>query len=99
MKVEESKSESPSVVSVSLHPVEFSGQNTGAGCRFLLQGSSTPGMEPGLRHCRLALYHRSHRGASKAGPEDLHLLQVHLPLGSEALRADFLTSVESLGTH
>ena len=38
------------------------GKNTGGGCRALLLGSSpTQGLNPGLPHCRLILYHLSHQ--------------------------------------
>jgi len=44
--------------------VEFSGQNTGVGSRFLLQGIlPTQGSNPGLSHCRLILYQLSHHGS------------------------------------
>ena len=44
--------------------VEFSGQNTGVGSCFLLQGIlPTQGSNPGLSHCRLILYQLSHHGS------------------------------------
>ena len=46
-----------------LCPLDFPGQNTGVGCHFLLQGIfPTQGSNPGLPHCRQALYHLSHQG-------------------------------------
>ena len=42
---------------------EFSGQNTGVGCYFLLQGIFlTQGLNLGLLHCRLSLYRLSQEG-------------------------------------
>ena len=39
------------------------GKNTGVGCHALLQGIfMTQGLNPGLPHCRLILYHLSHQG-------------------------------------
>ena len=39
------------------------GKNTGVGCQFLLQGIfPTQGLNPGLPHCTLILYHLSHQG-------------------------------------
>ena len=65
-------SESRSVVSDSLRPHELysqwnsSGQNTGMGNLFLLQGIfPTQGSNPGLPHCRLILYQLSHQGTSR----------------------------------
>ena len=41
-----------------------SGQNTGVGCRSLLQGIfPTQGLNPGLLHCRKILYQLSHQGS------------------------------------
>ena len=41
----------------------FSSKSTGVGCHFLLQGIFlTQGSNPGLLHCRQALYHLSHQG-------------------------------------
>ena len=46
-----------------LSPWDFPGKNTGVGCHFLLQGIfPTQGLNPGLPHCRQALYSLSHRG-------------------------------------
>ena len=40
------------------------GKNAGVGCHFLLQGVFlTQGLNPGLPHCRQALYQLSHQGA------------------------------------
>ena len=40
-----------------LHPWDFLGKNTGVGCHFLLQEIfPTQGSNPGLPHCRQALY-------------------------------------------
>ena len=50
-----------------LHPWDFLGKITGVGCHFLLQGIvPTQGLNPGLLHCRQALYHLSLKGASKS---------------------------------
>ena len=44
-------------------PWDFAGENTGAGCNFLLLGIfPTQGSNPGLLHCRQTLYHLSHQG-------------------------------------
>ena len=44
--------------------MEFSGQNTGVGSLFLLQGIfPTQGLKPGLPHCRQILYQLSHKGS------------------------------------
>ena len=44
-------------------PRNSPGQNTAVGSLSLLQGIfPTQGSNPGLPHCRLILYHRSHRG-------------------------------------
>ena len=43
--------------------MEFSRQDTGVGCHFLLQGIFlTQGSNPGLQHCSQTLYHLSHQG-------------------------------------
>ena len=45
--------------------LNFPGKHTGVGCHFLLQGIFlTQGLNPGLPHCRLILYHLSHQGSS-----------------------------------
>ena len=45
-------------------PLSMGFKNTGVGCHFLLQGNfSTQGSNPGLPHCRQALYPLSHRGS------------------------------------
>ena len=43
------------------------GKNTGVGCHALLQGifPITQGSNPGLPHCRRALYHLSHQGSPR----------------------------------
>ena len=47
-----------------LCPWDSPGKNTGVGCHFLLQGIFlTQGSNPGLLHCRWALYHLSPREA------------------------------------
>ena len=44
-----------------LHPWDFPGKTTGVGYHFLLQGFfPTQGSNPGLLHCRQALYHLRH---------------------------------------
>ena len=44
---------------------DFPGKNTGVGCHFLLQQIFlTPGLNPGLPHCRQPLYHLSHQGST-----------------------------------
>ena len=44
--------------------MEFSRQDTGVGCHFLLQGIFlTQGSNPGLLHCRQIVYHLSHQGS------------------------------------
>ena len=70
MKVEESESESGSVVSDSLgphglySPWNSPGQNTGVGSLSLLQGIfSTQELNSGLPHCRRILYQLSHQGS------------------------------------
>ena len=43
---------------------DFPGKNTGVGCHFLIQEIfPTQGLNPGLPHCRQALYHLSHQGS------------------------------------
>ena len=47
-----------------LRPCDFPGKNTGVGCHFLLQEIFlTQGLNPGLPHCRQALYLLSHQGS------------------------------------
>ena len=47
-------------------PWNSSGQNTGVGCRSLLQGIfPTQGLNPDLPHCRRILYQLSHQGSSR----------------------------------
>ena len=47
-----------------LCPWDFPGKSTGVGCHFLLQRIFlTQGLNPGLPHCRLRLYHLSHQGS------------------------------------
>ena len=67
-----SESESPSVVSNSLQPHGLyspwnsSGQNTGVGSLFFLQGIfPTQGSSPFLPHCRHILYQLSHKGSPR----------------------------------
>ena len=49
------------------------GKNTGVGSLFLHQGIfSTQGLNPGLWHCRVILYHLSHQGK----PNHLNFLQL-----------------------
>ena len=44
--------------------MEFSSQESGVGCHFLLQGIfSTQGSNPGLLYCRLILYSLNHQGS------------------------------------
>ena len=59
-----------------LHPWGFLGKSTGVGCHFLLQGIfPTQGSNPGLLHCRQALYHLSHQGSLRnLRAEELMLL-------------------------
>ena len=68
--LEESESESLSVMSHSLRPHGLyspwnsPGQNTGMGSLSLLQGIFlTQGSNPGLPHCRRSLYQLSHKGS------------------------------------
>ena len=56
--------------SLDYSPIDFSvhgcssGKNTGVGCYVLLQGIfPTQGSKPCLPHCRLILYHLTHRGS------------------------------------
>ena len=70
--VQESESESHSVVSDSLRPHGLyspwnsPGQNTGVGSHSLLQGIfSTQGLNWGVLHCRQILYQLSHKGSPK----------------------------------
>ena len=43
---------------------DFPGKNSRGGCRALLQGIfPTQGLNPGLPHCKLLLYHLSHQEA------------------------------------
>ena len=79
------ESESHSVVSNSLRPLEFYspwdslGQNTGVGSHSLLQGIfPTQGSNPGLPHCRRILYQLSHKGS----PRILEWVAYPFPRGS-----------------
>ena len=46
-----------------LHPWDFPGNSPGVGCHFLLQGIfPAQRSNPGLQHCRQALYRLSHQG-------------------------------------
>ena len=48
--------------------MEFSRQEYGVGCRFLLQGIFlTQGSNLGLQPCRQTLYHLSHQGSPSVG--------------------------------
>ena len=70
-----SESESVKVKVTHLCPTELCpwntlGQNTGVGCRCLLQGIfPTKGLNPGLLHCRRNLYQLSHKGSPKCQGE------------------------------
>ena len=75
------KSESSSVLSISLQPHGLHspwnspGQNTGVGSLFLLQGIfPTQGWNPGLPHCRWILYQLSHKGS----PIEIYILIISL---------------------
>ena len=47
-----------------LCPWDFPGKSTVVGCHLLLQGIFlNQGLNPGLQHCRQALYHLSHQGS------------------------------------
>ena len=70
--LEESESESHSVVSNSLRahglysPLGSPGQNAGVGSLSLLQGIfPTQGLNPGLLHCGQILYQLSHKGSPR----------------------------------
>ena len=70
MFLNESESESRSIVSYSLRPHGLyspwnsPGQNTGVGSCSLLQGIIPPqGLNPGLLHCRQILYQLSYQGS------------------------------------
>ena len=83
LSYEGSSSESRLVMSDSLWPHELygpwnsPGQNTGVGSLSLLQGIfPTQGLNPGLPHCRLILYHLSHKGS--LGQTILHCCDVVL---------------------
>ena len=55
-------------VHVGNSPWSFSGNSTGVGCHFLLQGIFlTQGSDLGLLYCRQMLYHLSHREALNKG--------------------------------
>ena len=76
-----SESESHSVVSGSLWPHGLHsqrnspGQNTGMGSLSLFQGIfPTPGLNPGLLHCRQILHHLSHQGSPKQNTSFLYCL-------------------------
>ena len=81
--LEESESESLSVMSHSLRPHGLyspwnsPGQNTGMGSLSLLQGIFlTQGSNPGLPHCRRSLYQLSHKGS----PMNVKVVQLCLTL-------------------
>ena len=49
---------------VGYSPWDFPGKNIGVGCHFFLQEIfPTQGLNPGLLHCRHALYRLSHQGS------------------------------------
>ena len=52
------------IACLALLSMGFSSQETGVGCRFLLQGIFlTQDLNPGLLHCREVLYHLSYDGS------------------------------------
>ena len=55
----------------------FSKQDTGVGCRSLLQGIfPTQGLKPGLLHCRQSLYHLSHQGSPEERKVDCYSMGI-----------------------
>ena len=61
----------------SVHGILQARIHTGLGCPALLQGSFlTQGLNPGLLHCRLILYHPSHQGSPRLF---IPLLQLSAP--------------------
>ena len=57
-----------------LCPWDFPGKNTGVCCHFLLQGIfPIQRLNPGLLHCRQALYHLSHQGSPEGA---VHIYRV-----------------------
>ena len=83
--------------SLDYSPLDFSvhgcssGKNTGVGCYVLLQGIfPTQGSNPCLPHCRLILYHVTHRGSPHLFKESQQLqfptLSGHLPNGIEGVK-------------
>ena len=79
-----------------LHPSDFLGKSTGVGCHFLLQGLfPTQGLNPGLPHCRLTLYHLSHQESPSPwkGKAKFHGLVpkgIWVPLASWDQRPEYL---------
>ena len=74
IKLNQGKSESESGVTP--------GKSTRVGCHFLLQGIfPTQGSNPGLLHCRQALYHLSHQGSPETGEKNFwdppHITSIH----------------------
>ena len=58
-----------------LRPWDFLGKSTGVGCHFLLQGIfPAQGLNPGLSHCRQALYRLSHQGSGEKEMMSLEVL-------------------------
>ena len=82
-------------------PGDSPGKNTGMDCHALLQGIfPTQGLNPGLSHWRMILYHLSHWGSPRI--LELFLTQRELPdvgikLGSSALHMDFFLPAELPG--
>ena len=51
---------------------DFPGKNTGMGCHALFQGIfPTPGLNPGLLHCRQILYCLRHQGSPGVGVSEV----------------------------
>ena len=98
----ESESASCSVVSDSLwshglhSPWNSTGQNTGVGTLFLLQGIfPTQGSNPCLPHCRQILYQQSHNGSPTRELKD-HLVQPTHLSGWEKWASDLKHTVTKL---
>ena len=65
-------------------PWNPSGQNTGVGCHFHLQGVFlTQGLNPGLLHCRRMLYHLSYEGSPKFTRAGFYFQQLRRLAGIE----------------
>ena len=72
-------------------PWNSPGQNTRVGSFSLLQGIfPTPGLNPGLRHCRQILYQLSHKGSQRI------LKWVAYPFSSRSFRSRNLTRVSCI---